>query len=142
MFLLVAFGSILLVTFGVVSFMTGATRQQKVVELRVAGLLATGTEGGPITPQVQLLLKTEPTGNYSFLNAVMQDYEMPRAIQVKLIQADLETSALTIILSSVGLAVAGFGIAYLWVAMVAVQAVAAVIVAYPAYGFITFRAAR
>lgn len=142
MFLLVAFGSILLVTFGVVTFMTGATRQQKVVERRVAGLVATGSEGGPITPQVQLLLKTEPTGNYGFLNTLMQDYALPRAIQVKIIQADMDTTALTILLSSFGLAAAGFGIAYLWISMLAVQAVAAVTLGYAPYGLITFKAAR
>ncbi|HEX3570828.1 MAG TPA: type II secretion system F family protein [Acidobacteriaceae bacterium] len=142
MFLLVAFGSILLVTFGVVTFMTGASRQQKIVERRVAGLVATSAEGGPITPQVQLLLKTEPTGNYSFLNALMQDYALPRAIQVKIIQADMEATALTVVLSSLGLAAAGFGIAYLWAPIIAVQAVAALALAYAPYGFIAFKAAR
>jgi tight adherence protein B len=139
---LVAFGSILLVTFGVVTFMTGASRQQKIVERRVAGLVATSAEGGPITPQVQLLLKTEPTGNYSFLNALMQDYALPRAIQVKIIQADMEATALTVVLSSLGLAAAGFGIAYLWAPIIAVQAVAALALAYAPYGFIAFKAAR
>jgi tight adherence protein B len=142
MFLLVAFGSILLVTFGVVTFMTGASRQQKIVERRVAGLVATSAEGGPITPQVQLLLKTEPTGNYSFLNALMQDYALPRAIQVKIIQADMEATALTVVLSSLGLAAAGFGIAYLWAPIIAVQAVAALALAYAPYGYIAFKAAR
>src|SRR5947209_6951302 len=110
MFLLIAFGAILLVTFGVVALMTGATRTQKIVERRVAGLLATGADGGPITPQVQLLLKTEPTGNYSFLNVILQDFALPRAIQAKIIQADMETTSLSVLLSSAGLAAAGFGI--------------------------------
>jgi len=142
MFLLIAFGSILLVTFGVVALMTGATRQQKIVERRVAGLVATGSEGGPITPQVQLLLKAEPTGNYGFLNTLMQDYALPRAIQVKIIQADMETTALTILLSSFGLALAGFGAAYLFAPILAVQLVAAAAFCYAPYGFITFKAAR
>jgi tight adherence protein B len=142
MFLLVAFASILLVTFGVVALMTGSTRQQKIVERRVAGLVATGAEGGPIAPQVQLLLKTEPTGNYSFLNTLMQDYALPRAIQAKIIQADMDTTALTVLLSSLGLAFAGFAIAYFWVAMIAVQVIAAVVLSYIPYGFIAFKAAH
>jgi len=137
MFLLVAFAAILVVTFGVVALMTGATRQQKIVERRVAGLVATGTDGGPITPQVQLLLKTEPTGNYSFLNTLLQDYALPRAIQVKIIQADMDTTALTVLLSSLGVAAAGFGIAYIWISMLAVQLVAALILSYVPYGFIS-----
>jgi tight adherence protein B len=142
MFLIIAFGSILVVTFGVVTLMTGATRSQKIVERRVAGLLATGSDGGPITPQVQLLLKTEPTGNYSFLNALLQDYALPRAIQAKIIQADMETTSLTVLLSSVGLAAAGFGVAYLWVPVVAIQLVAGAALAYAPFGLITFNAAR
>ena len=142
MFLLIAFGAILLVTFGVVALMTGATRTQKIVERRVAGLLATGADGGPITPQVQLLLKTEPTGNYSFLNVILQDFALPRAIQAKIIQADMETTSLSVLLSSAGLAAAGFGIAYLWVQLIAVQLVAAAVLSYAPFGFISFKAAR
>lgn len=142
MFLLIAFGSILAVTFGVVALMTGATRSQKIVERRVAGLLATGSDGGPITPQVQLLLKTEPTGNYSFLNAMLQDFALPRAIQVKIIQADMDTTSLTVLLSSVGLAAAGFGAAYLFVPVIAIQLVAGAALAYAPFGLITFKAAR
>lgn len=142
MFLLIAFGSILVVTFGVVTLMTGATRNQKIVERRVAGLLSTGAEGGPITPQVQLLLKTEPTGNYSFLNAMLQDFALPRAIQVKIIQADMQTTSLTVLLSSLGLAAAGFGVVYLWVPVIAIQLAAAAAMAYAPFGLITFKAAR
>ena len=142
MFLLIAFGSILVVTFGVVTLMTGATRNQKIVERRVSGLLTTGVDGGPITPQVQLLLKTEPTGNYSFLNAMLQDFALPRAIQAKIIQADMQTTSLTILLYSVGLAAAGFGVAYLWVSVIAIQLVAAAALGYAPFGFITFKAAR
>jgi tight adherence protein B len=142
MFLLIAFGAILLVTFGVVALMTGATRTQKIVERRVAGLLATGADGAAITPQVQLLLKTEATGNYSFLNVILQDFALPRAIQAKIIQADMETTSLSVLLSSAGFAAAGFGIAYLWVQIIAVQLIAAVVLSYAPFGFITFKAAR
>jgi tight adherence protein B len=142
MFLLIAFGAILLVTFGVVALMTGATRTQKIVERRVAGLLATGADGAAITPQVQLLLKTEATGNYSFLNVILQDFALPRAIQAKIIQADMETTSLSVLLSSAGFAAAGFGIAYLWVQIIAVQLIAAAVLSYAPFGFITFKAAR
>ena len=142
MFLLIAFGSILAVTFGVVTVMTGATRSQKIVERRVAGLLSTGADGGPITPQVQLLLKTEPTGNYTFLNAILQDFALPRAIQAKIIQADMEATSLSVMLSSAALAAAGFGIVYLWVQIIAIQLLAAAVLSYVPFGFITFKAAR
>lgn len=142
MFLLIAFGSILVVTFGVVTLMTGASRSQKIVERRVAGLLATGSDGGPITPQVQLLLKPEATGNYSFLNNVMQDYALPRSIQAKIIQADMETTSLSVLLSSFGLAAAAFGGVYLWTSLLAAQLIAAAICFYLPIGFISFKAAR
>lgn len=142
MFLLIAFASILGVTFVVVTMMTGATRAQKVVERRVAGLVGTGSDASPIAQQVQLLLKTEPAGNYGFLNAILQDYALPRAIQSKIIQADMEATSLSVLLSSVALAAVGFGIAYLWVPVLAVQLVAAAALAYAPFGFITFKAAR
>jgi len=142
MFLLIAFAAILLVTFGVIALMTGASRSQKVVERRVAELVATGSEGGPITPQVQLLLKTEPAGNYGFLNTLLQDYALPRSIQAKIIQADMETTALTILLSSLGAAAAAFAVVYLWVSILAIQLVVAAVFAYAPIGFITFKASR
>src|SRR4051812_20954841 len=114
MFLLIPFAAILAVTFGVIAFMTGASRAQKVVERRVAGLLSNGMDTGRITPQVQLLLKTEPAGNYGFLNTLLQDYALPRSIQVKIIQADMETTSLTVLLASLAAAATAFGIAYLW----------------------------
>jgi tight adherence protein B len=142
MFLLIPFAAILLITFGVVAVMTGASRSQKVLERRVAGLLATGSEGGPITPQVQLLLKAQPTGNYGFLNTMLQEYALPRSIQAKIIQADMETTSLTVLLSSLAAAAAGFGLVYLWVSVLAVQLIAAAVCAYAPIGFISFKASR
>jgi tight adherence protein B len=80
-----------------------------------------------IPPQMKLLLKPQPTGTLGILNGMLQEYKLPQMIETKIIQADLKTSALIIILSCLGCAALGFGCAFIWVPILAVQIIVALV---------------
>ena len=142
MLLFIAFAAILTITFGTVAVVTNSSRSQKAVERRIGGILATGDAANPNQPQVQILLKPEQESNFDWLLGLLSRYKIPQMIEAKIIQADVKTSPITILFSSAGLAALGFGIVYLWVPIIAVQAVVAVICAYIPMGFLRFKASR
>src|SRR5438105_1627582 len=128
MFLVIAFAAILLVTFGAVTLATGTSRSQRTVDRRITALVATaGEDDSMVPPQMKLLLKPQPTGTLGILNSMLQEYKLPRMLETKIIQADLKTSALIIILSSLGCAALGFVCAFIWVPILAIQIIVALV---------------
>jgi len=143
MLLFIAFAAILTITFGTVAMVTGSSRSQKAVERRIGGILATGDGAMANLPQVQVLLKpTQKETSFDWLLNLLDRYKIPQMLEAKILQADVKTSPLAIIFSSVGLAAVGFGVVYLWVPILAVQAVVALVFAYIPFGFLNFKASR
>jgi tight adherence protein B len=142
MFIVVAFAAILTVTFGTVVLLTGTPRSQRVIDKRVAGILTMEQEAISATPQIKLLLKTQANSNFNWLTDVLRRYKIWENLEIKIIQADVDTSAVTILFTSLGLAAVGVGAVYLWVQSVPFLLVAAAILAYIPFGFLSFKAAR
>jgi tight adherence protein B len=142
MFLFLAFAGILTVTFGTVALVTGSSRGQKSIDRRIVGLLATGGDADSSEQKIQLLLKTEPEGGFGFLNGMLKKYRLSQMIEAKIVQADMKSSALTILLSSAGLAAVGFGVVYLWVPVIAIQVLAGLVLSCAPYGYVAFKASR
>jgi tight adherence protein B len=142
MFLFFAFAAILTVTFGTVALVTGSSRGQKAIDRRIVGLLATGGDADSSEQKIQLLLKTEPEGSLGFLNGMLKKYRLFQMIEAKIVQADMKSSALTILLSSAGLAAVGFGVVYLWVPVIAIQVLAGLVLSCAPYGYVVFKASR
>jgi tight adherence protein B len=89
-----------------------------------------------------LLLKTQANSNFNWLTDVLRRYKIWENLEIKIIQADVDTSAVTILFTSLGLAAVGVGAVYLWVQSVPFLLVAAAILAYIPFGFLSFKAAR
>ena len=143
MLLFIAFAAILTITFGTVAMVTGSSRSQKVIERRIGAILAAGDGATANLPQIQVLLKpTHKESNFDWLLSLLDRYKIPQMLEAKILQADVKTSPITIIFSSVGLAAVGFGVVYLWVPILAVQIVAALVFAYIPFGFLKFKASR
>lgn len=141
MILVIAFAAILTMTFGTMALMSGSSRSQRVVEKRIAALLALDHESIN-TPQIQILLKTKPKGNFSWVSDMLEDYTLWRVLEAKIVQADVKATGVTILFSSLGLALAGAAFIYIWVPIAAVQLVAAVAVGYAPFGYLAFMAGR
>jgi tight adherence protein B len=142
MFIFVAFAAILTLTFGTVALVTGTSRSQRVIDRRVAGILSPDQDAVAATPQIQLLLKTEEQSSFSWLTDFLRKYKGWQNLELKIIQADVNTSALTILFASLGLIGVGLGGVYLWVQSIAVQLLAAAILGYIPFAFLSFKASR
>jgi tight adherence protein B len=140
MFLFIAFAALLTITFGTVAVVTSSSKSQRAIERRITGILATGNNTASGEQQIQILRQTEADSSFSWLAELLQKYPMWRALEAKIVQADVKTSALTILFSSIGLAAAGFGIVYLWVPVIAIQAGVAVLLGYGPLGYLKFKA--
>lgn len=140
MFLFFAFAAILTVTFGTVALVTSSSRSQRAMGKRIAGVLETGKDSISGAPQIQILLK--PTQNSSFLGELLEKYKIWQMLETQIIQADVKTSPLTIMGSTILMAGAGFGIAYMWVPVLAAQLAAAGILGYGPMGYLKFKAGR
>ena len=139
MFLFFAFAAILTITFGTVAIVTNSSRSQRVMDRRIAGVLATGKDAvSSETAQIQILLKPQES-SFGVLNELLEKYKIAQMLERQIIQADVKTSPLTIMGASVLLAAAGFGIVYLWVPVLAVQVGVAGILGYGPVGYLKFK---
>jgi tight adherence protein B len=125
-----------------VVLLTGKPRSQRVIDKRVAGILTMEQESISATPQIKLLLKTQANSNFNWLTDVLRRYKIWENLEVKIIQADVDTSAVTVLFSSLGLVAVGLGGMYLWVQSIPALLVAAAVFAYIPFGFLSFKAAR
>ena len=142
MLLFLAFAAILTITFGTVAIFTSSSRSQKAIERRIGGILATNDGVTSIQPQIQVLLKPTQESNFDWLLSLLERYKIPQMLQKQIIRADVKTSPITILFSSLGLAAVGFGLIYVWVPIIAVQALAGLIFAYIPFGYLKFKAGR
>lgn len=142
MLLFIAFAAILTITFGTVAIVTSSSRNQKAVERRIGGILATGDATNPNQPQIQILLKPEQESNFDWLLGLLSRYKIPQMLEAKIVQADVKTSPITILFSSIGLAAVGFGLVYVWVSILAIQVVGGLVFAYIPMAFLKFKASR
>ena len=111
MLLFFAFAGILTICFGTIALVTGSSRAQRLTERRISGILALEHENGGVNqPQIQILLKAKPKGSFVWLTDVLQDYSVWQKLEAKIIQADVKTSGVTILFSSIGLLLAGIGL--------------------------------
>lgn len=142
MFLFIAFAAILSITFGTVAIVTSSSRSQKAIERRIVGILATGNQAGPGEQTIQILRKTEAESSFSWLVGLLQKYRLWQMLEATIVQSDVKTSAITILFSSIGAAVAGFALTYIWVPVIAVQVGVAALLSYAPLGFLKFKATR
>ena len=143
MLLFFAFAGILTICFGTIALVTGSSRAQRLTERRIAGILALEHERPNANqPQIDILLKAKPKGNFLWLTDVLEDYSFWQKLEAKIIQADVRTSGVTIIFSSIGLLLAGIGLVYIWFPVVPLQLAVGAALAYGPFGYLQFMAGR
>jgi tight adherence protein B len=142
MVLFVAFLGILLITFVVVSLVTNPSQGQRAIERRIEDIKsAQGTFGAPSNELAQLL-KVETVSNFGWLEHFLQRYQVSRKLESRIAQANSKTTAAALLLSCLGLAIAGFLISYLFVPILLVQVLVACVLGYVPYGVLSFKRAR
>jgi len=142
MLLFIAFVAILVIAFGTMALLTSASQTQKAIERRVVGIITSGPEAGLSHPHAEQLLKLEPSGNFGWLNDVLQKYQLSKMLETRITQANSKTSPAKILLSSIGMAILGFAVISLFVHLVAIQVLVACIFSYIPFAFLSFKRSR
>ncbi len=143
MILIVAFLGIMLITFVVMSLVMTPSEGQRAVERRIDGIRSTtGAALGTTNSELSQLLKVETVSNFGWLEHFLQQYQISRTLELRIAQANSKTSVATVLLSTLGLGIAGFLICYLFIPVLLVQVLVACIAAYIPYGVLSFKRAR
>ena len=138
--LFIAFFGVLLLTFCVIAFMMQPSQEQKAVQKRITGIEA-GNPKGRIPGGLDLL-KDRQDSAFGWLEDLLQTYRFSQRIQLHILQAESKTTPGTLILSSLGLFLAGFGITYFFLPLLPVALIVGCIAGYAHTGILSFRRSR
>lgn len=140
MFLFIAFAAILTVTFGTMALVTSSSRTQRIVDRRLVGIISNDNDSMNLQPQVQLLLKPRSQG--SWFGEMLQEYAIFQQLDKLIIQADVKTTATSIVFASIGCVAAGVIGTYIWCSLVMVQLIVGLTLGALPFLFLRFKKAR
>jgi tight adherence protein B len=140
--LIIAFGVLLLFSFGITVVLLTATKSQKVIDRRILAILLSGTQSVNGEPLEQQLLKLDPANKFKWLNSLLQKYHISRMLKTRIIQADIKTTPAMILVTSGVLAIIGFVGVSMFVNIIALELVAAGVLGYLPLGLLGFKRSR
>jgi tight adherence protein B len=140
--LVVGFISILLATFGVVVTMTRPSPQEQSIAQRMAVIHLRAKQGDGAAPEAEQLLKATRRKRFGWLEESLQQFAFARALEIRIMQADSSTTVATMILSSLGWLVAGYGIAWLFIPIPLIDLAVGVALGLLPYGFLSWKCGR
>jgi tight adherence protein B len=135
------FLAILLATFGVVAAMTRPSPQEKLIGQRMASIHQ-ATSKGRANPETGQLFKATIRGRFGWLDEIVEPYGFAQTIQKRILQAGSSTSVATLMMSSVGLFLGGYFIAWLFAPMVLIDMAAGAGLGLLPYGILSFKRTR
>jgi tight adherence protein B len=137
---ILGFISILLATFVVVIAMTRRSPNEQTIAQRMALIpLSVKKEDGAETTQ---LFKATRKGRFDWLDETLQGYRFAEKLQLRILQGNSSTTVATLILTSLGLFLAGYFVTWLFVSMALVDAAAGVALSLLPYGILSFKRSR
>jgi tight adherence protein B len=140
--LIIAFGVLLLFSFGITVVLLTATKSQKVIDRRILAILLSGTQSATGEPLEQQLLKLDPANKFKWLNLALQKYHISKRLKTRIIQADIKTTPAMILVTSAVLAIIGFIGVSMFFSIVALELAAAAVLGYLPIGLLSFKRAR
>lgn len=135
------FLSILLATFVLVIAMTRQSPQEKTIEQRMALIRLAKNQAGA-APESAQLFKATSTGRFSWLDEILEPYALAQTMQKRILQAGSSTNVATLIVSSLGLFLAGYAITWLFAPMVLIDIAAGLGLGLLPYGILSFKRTR
>jgi tight adherence protein B len=136
------FISILLATFVVVIAMTRQSPNEQTIAQRMALIRITAKKEDGATPETTQLFKTTRKGRFEWLDEILQRYQFAQRLQLRILQGNSSTTVATLLLTSLGLFVAGYCIVWLFVSMVLVDAAGGLALGLLPYGVLSFKRSR
>jgi tight adherence protein B len=137
---ILGFISILLATFAVVIAMTRRSPNEQTIAQRMA-LIHTSAkkEDGAVTTE---LFKTTRKGRFDWLDEILQGYRFAQRLQLRIVQGNSSTAVATLILTSLGLFIAGYLVTWLFASMALIDAAGGVALGLLPYGMLSFKRSR
>jgi tight adherence protein B len=142
MILFIAFAFMLVLCFGVMTFFTGSTHSEKAAERRLAGITAPKAGASSNQFVMEQFLKVNAESKFGWLDGILQKLPIAHKLEARIAQASSDMSVSMLLISSVGMAIVGFIVAYMCISILAFQILAACVLGYAPYGMITFKRAR
>jgi tight adherence protein B len=140
--LVLGFLTILLATFVLVIAMTRRSPNEKTIEQRMALIYISPKNKDGATPETTQLLKATRTGRLGWLEEILEGYQFAQTLQMRILQANSSTTVGTLILTSLGLFIAGYAMAWLFASMVLIDVPVGAALACLPYGILSFKRSR
>jgi len=140
--LVLGFLSILLVTFALAFAMTRPSPREKSIDQRLALMQTKARDVAGVTPETAQLLKVIKTGKFGWFEEILERYQFSQKLQTHILQANSSTTLSALLLSSLGLAIAGYAIAWFFAPAILIDAPAAAALASLPFGILSFKRSR
>jgi len=141
MILFSVFAAILVITFGVMALFGGSSKDEQLVQKRVISILIPDPNDPSSQPDLELL-KARPTGQFGWLNELLQKYPISKMLEMRIIQANSKMTPAKLLITMLLLAIAGFAIISVFVHIIALQVLAGCILGYIPFGYLSFKRSR
>jgi tight adherence protein B len=140
--LVLGFLSILVVTFALIAGLTRSSPLEKSIERRMA-LINTSTSypAGDMPGTVQLL-KITRAARFRWVDEAMERFQFSQTLQKRILQANSSTTVSTLLLSSLGLAIAGYAIAWFFAPVILIDIAGAGVMGCLPYGVIFYKRSK
>jgi tight adherence protein B len=136
--LVLGFISILAATFAVMIAMTRRSASEQTIAQRMASIrISANKEDGAET--AQLFKATQKAG---WLEEILEPYPFAQRLQLRIVQANSSTTVSRLMLTSLGMFVAGYCMVWLFMSMVLVDLGAGVAFGLLPYGILSFKRSR
>lgn len=142
MILVIAFISILLIAFVVMTVATRPSEGQRLVEKRLVTIRASGTDATSGESTISGLLKVTPTSNFEWLENVLEQYQLTKRLETRIAQANSKTTVGALLFTSAASGLAGLVVAYLFIPVLPIQIIVGTVLAYVPFGLLSLKRSR
>jgi tight adherence protein B len=141
---LVVFGFLatLLITFALVVVMTRRSPEEKVIAQRITEIQTIQSTGAGTTSEITQLLKKTRSRRFGRLEEVLEGYKFSQKLQTRILQAHSSTTTGTLLLSSLGLVIAGYSVAWFFVSMFLIDLAFGAALALLPFGILSLKRSR
>jgi tight adherence protein B len=140
--ILLGFISILLATFVVVIAMTRRSPNEQTIAQRMALIPISAKKEDGITAETTQLFKAARKSRFGRLDEILQRYQFAQRLQLRILQGNSSTTVATLLLTSLGLFVAGYCIMWLFASMVLIDLAGGLALGLLPYGILSFKRSR
>jgi len=142
MLLFFAFVVILSITFGAMALGVGYSKNQRMLERRLASIQTAGNEVNLSDSSAGTLLKADPVSSFGWLEVVLQRLSISRMLKTRIAQANSKMSVSTLLVSTVCLALGGYLVASLFIPILAIQIAVGIVPGFIPFIIITLKRSR